>query len=85
MEFRFHSFNPLGECDMPFFICPLVGLDLGKSSRSKVKVMIRADSGQGHRSRLYSWHVVYINTMCWNKAAGSGLGWVLDPSFSMWQ
>ena len=27
----------------------------------------------------------YLNTMCWNKAAGRGLGWYLDPPFSMWQ
>ena len=26
-----------------------------------------------------------VNTMCWNKAAWRGRGWVLDRSFSMWQ
>ena len=26
-----------------------------------------------------------LNTMCWNKAAGTGLGWVIDPAFSIWQ
>ncbi len=26
-----------------------------------------------------------LNTLCWNKAARRGLGWVSDPPFSMWQ
>ncbi len=28
---------------------------------------------------------LYLNTVCWNKAARRSLGWVLDPPFSMWQ
>ena len=36
------------------------------------------------------WHIIqwmdhHINTMCCNKAAGTGLGWVIDPAFSIWQ
>ena len=26
-----------------------------------------------------------VNSICWNKAAEGGLGWVLDPTFSMRQ
>ena len=34
---------------------------------------------------LHRYGTQMVNTMCWNKAAEGGLGWVLDTPFSMWQ
>ncbi len=54
-------------------------------SRMGDKVQARIVAEQAGTDLVSLFFPDILNTLCWQEPAGTGLGWVLDASFSMWQ